>query len=148
MNPHVAQLDHADGHAGAMKHSGRRWSVLVAWVLGIPALLVVVSVVALLGWMAIVNASGRGNSARSEVTYQNMNIIGAALNQYQLLNGNYPPALAALTPKYLEATPVDAWRRPFVYAPVPVGANPYTLYSTGPSGTSVFDYWTEKELRK
>jgi general secretion pathway protein G len=118
-------------------------------------MMVVLLIIGLLMSVAVINIVGRGDDARRATTVQSMNVIVSALKQYQLQFGDYPPTLDALSPKFLEDKPSDAWKRPFVYFPnTATGATssrPYTLYSKGKGGEEgnqedVVDYWKEKEL--
>lgn len=100
-------------------------------------LMVVLLIIGLLMSVAAFNFIGQGDTARRKTTIQSMNIIDGAIKQYQLNTGAYPPTIAALIPKYLDAEPKDAWKRPFVYfINSSAGANgrPFTLMSTGKSG--------------
>lgn len=114
--------------------------------MAIAAVIVVMPIVGFVGYVAASNIFGQGIGARKQTTLQSMTTIRSALLQYNLDHGSYPPSLNALVPKYLAASPVDTWKRPFVYSPTPSGTNPFILSSTGASGQDVIDYWKEKEL--
>lgn len=133
--------------ARMIRHAARGFTLL--------EMMVVLLIIGLLMSVAVINIVGRGDDARKATTIQSMNVITSALKQYQLQHGDFPPTLDALTPKFLEDRPVDAWKRAFVYFPnSATGATstrPYTLYSKGKGGEEgnsedVIDYWKEKEL--
>ena len=138
MTTHVAQLDGASIPVRGPKRS----------VLENAALLLAGLAVLFVGFTAFANLFLLGDVPHRGMTeQQRMNVIVSAIKQYQLDHGDYAPTLAALTPEFLEETPIDAWRRPFVYAPTPGGVHPFTLYSTGASGKDMIDHWNPPESR-
>lgn len=59
--------------------------------------------------------------------------IALALRAYQAREGRYPEQLAALTPKYLKAVPMDRFSEQALVYRVEGGTG-YVLYSVGPNG--------------
>jgi hypothetical protein len=71
--------------------------------------------------------------------------VAFALAAYQRDHGNYPKALDALAPKYLDKVPGDLFTgKPLVYKP---SAKGFLLYSFGPNGQDDEGRWYDDEPR-
>lgn len=109
-------------------------------------MMLVMVIIGLLAGVAVWNIVGQGEAARISTTQATLRSVKSMLTAYNLDNGTYPATLTSLVPKYTEAAPVDAWKRPLVYFPSSGNAaKPYTLYSTGKSGeqggADIIDVW-------
>ncbi|MBS3964276.1 MAG: type II secretion system major pseudopilin GspG [Methylomonas sp.] len=112
--------------------------------------MIVVVILGILASIVVPRIMGRPDEARATRTMQDIRAIGAALDLYRLDNFNYPTTdqgLEALVKKpanlpqgarwkqggYLDAVPVDAWGKPYVYLRPGVHGE-YDLYSFGADG--------------
>ncbi len=100
---------------------------------------------AVVGW----NIFAQGDKARRAATFASMKQVAAMLDTYNLDYGTFPQTLDPLVPKYTAKLPLDAWKRPIIYAITPGGAHPFNLYSYASSGESgdanQIDYWQEDQ---
>lgn len=126
-----------------LKRTARRGFTLLEMML-------VVMIIGVLIGVAAWNIGSQGTKARRAATVATMKTVESMLKTYNLDYGMYPPTVNALVPKYTEKVPVDAWKRPIVYAANPVGSpKPYTMYSPGENGQAGdnddIDIWTVDE---
>lgn len=126
-----------------LKRTARRGFTLLEMML-------VVMIIGVLIGVAAWNIGSQGTKARRAATVATMKTVESMLKTYNLDYGMYPPTVNALVPKYTEKVPVDAWKRPIVYAANPAGSpKPYTMYSPGENGQAGdnddIDIWTVDE---
>lgn len=118
-------------HRESMRNrSGRRAFSLLELVL----VMVIIGLLASVASLALVN---QAQQARIDTTKTSIKTIEAALKQYNFHNGAYPnnaQGIAALVPKYLEKTPLDGWKREFIYVSPGPGGQDYIIVSAGKDG--------------
>lgn len=131
-------------------------------------IMLVVIIIGILAALVVPNLAGRGEQARMAAAQADIEAnIPAALDLYELDNGNYPTTeqgLAALAQEpttspvpsnwngpYLKKrkTPLDPWKREYVYvAPGANNTEDYDLSSLGPDGIESEDdivNWAKEE---
>ncbi|GAB5497131.1 MAG: type II secretion system major pseudopilin GspG [Phycisphaerales bacterium] len=101
----------------------------------------VIAIMGILMAVAAWNLIGGADDAKVQTTKSSMQTIKNALQQYQVSNNAFPPTLQALIPSKLQAgADLDAWDKPFYYAPTGKPGAPkeqgFTLISMGADGAA------------
>jgi len=108
-------------------------------------IILVVIIIGILAGIAIPRMGGKTEKAQMSQAKSNIAALGMAIQEYEMMNGNYPSSLDGLLDEskggpYMEkkAIPKDPWGQPFVYA-APGSHNNHTfdLSCTSPKGTVV-----------
>jgi general secretion pathway protein G len=108
-------------------------------------IILVVVIIGILAGIAIPRMGGRTEQAKISQAKSNITALGMAIQEYEMMNGEYPSSLEQLLDEskggpYMEkkAIPSDPWGNPFVYA-APGAHNTHTfdLSCTTPKGTVV-----------
>jgi general secretion pathway protein G len=114
-------------------------------------ILVVIVVIAVLATLVAPNVFQHVGAARDVTARSQIEMLGAALDAYRLDNGYYPNSEQGLDalehapasdpqptnwrgPYLRKATPVDPWKRPYVYRSPGNDGRPYELVSYGSDG--------------
>jgi general secretion pathway protein G len=110
-------------------------------------LLVVILVIGLLAGLVGPRILGRVSEARTATARTQIELLGTALDSYQLDNGSYPTTEQGLAA--LEETPTRApiplnWHGPYLRKAVPVDpwGRPYNYSSPGEHNHAGYDLWT------
>lgn len=108
-------------------------------------IILVVVIIGILAGIAIPRMGGKTEKAKITQAKSNIAALGMAIQEYEIMNGNYPSSLEALLDEskggpFMEKKiiPKDPWDSPFVYA-APGSHNTHTfdLSCTSPSGVLV-----------
>lgn len=108
-------------------------------------IILVVVIIGILAGIAIPRMGGRTEKAMIAQAKSNITALSMAVQEYEMMNGNYPSSLEQLLDEskggpYMEkkAIPMDPWDKPFVFA-APGSHNTHTfdLSCTSPKGTVV-----------
>jgi general secretion pathway protein G len=110
----------------------------------------VIAIMGILMAVAAFNLIGGANNAKVSATKASMQNIKTAMQQYQVQNNSYPPAIATLIPSSLQTgADLDGWDQPFYYQPTGKPNAPveqgFTLVSIGadrqPGTEDDMDIW-------
>ena len=108
-------------------------------------IILVVVIIGILAGIAIPRMGGKTEKAKISQAKSNIVALGMAIQEYEMMNGDYPSSLDQLLDEtkggpYMEkkAIPTDPWDKPFVFA-APGSHNTHTfdLSCTSPKGTVV-----------
>ena len=108
-------------------------------------IILVVVIIGILAGIAIPRMGGKTEKAKISQAKSNIVALGMAIQEYEMMNGDYPSSLDQLLDEskggpYMEkkAIPDDPWDKPFVFA-APGSHNTHTfdLSCTSPKGTVV-----------
>jgi general secretion pathway protein G len=108
-------------------------------------IILVVVIIGILAGIAIPRMGGKTERAKITQAKSNITALGMAIQEYEMMNGEYPASLEQLLDEskggpYMEkkAIPLDPWENPFVYA-APGAHNTHTfdLSCTTPKGEVV-----------
>ena len=108
-------------------------------------IILVVVIIGILAGIAIPRMGGKTEKAKISQAKSNITALGMAIQEYEMMNGEYPSSLEQLLDEskggpYMEkkAIPTDPWDKPFVYA-APGSHNTHTfdLSCTSPKGVVV-----------
>lgn len=111
-------------------------------------IILVVVIIGILAGIAIPKMGGKSEKAMVAQAQANINALGMAIQEYEMVNGAYPTSLDGLLDEskggpFMEkkAIPMDPWGKPYTYA-APGAHNTHTfdLSSTTPKGT-VINNW-------
>lgn len=115
------------------EHSGGDGLALAGLILGYIQISIMILMIPWLIAVGVPSYEHAKGQAAGQATQYTIQIISAALEQYELDNGKYPAKLDDLmTAGYLQETPVDAWGSPFTYEPA---VRPPAISSPGPDRT-------------
>ena len=96
-------------------------------------IILVVVIIGILAGIAIPRMGGQSAKAQASQAKSNIAALSMAVQQYEMINGNYPPSLEALLDEskggpFMEkkVVPKDPWGNPFVYA-APGSHNTHTF---------------------
>ncbi|MBT8041974.1 MAG: prepilin-type N-terminal cleavage/methylation domain-containing protein [Kiritimatiellales bacterium] len=96
-------------------------------------IILVVVIIGILAGIAIPRMGGRTEQAKISKAKQTINTLSMAIQEYEMMNGNYPSSLDGLLDEskggpFLEkkVVPMDPWEKPFVYA-APGSRNTHTF---------------------
>lgn len=96
-------------------------------------IILVVVIIGILAGIAVPRMGGRTEQAKIAKAKQTINTLSMAVQEYEMINGNYPPSLDGLLDEskggpFLEkkAVPNDPWDKPFSYA-APGSHNSHTF---------------------
>jgi general secretion pathway protein G len=108
-------------------------------------ILLVVVIIGVLAGIAIPRMGGKAEKAKISQAKSNITALSMAVQEYEMMNGNYPPNLDALLDEskggpFMEkkVIPTDPWDKPFIYA-APGSHNTHTfdISCTTPKGEVV-----------
>ena len=108
-------------------------------------IILVVVIIGILAGIAIPRMGGKAEKAQISQAKSNIAALSMAVQEYEMMNGNYPSSLEGLLDEskggpYMEkkTIPTDPWGSPFVYA-APGSHNTHTfdLSCTSAKGTVV-----------
>lgn len=108
-------------------------------------IILVVVIIGILAGIAIPRMGGKTEKAKISQAKSNITALGMAIQEYEMMNGDYPSSLDQLLDEskggpYMEkkAIPTDPWDKPFIFA-APGSHNTHTfdLSCTSPKGTVV-----------
>lgn len=108
-------------------------------------IILVVIIIGILAGIAIPRMGGKTERAQLTQAQSNIAALGMAIQEYEMMNGTYPPSLDGLLDEskggpYMEkkSIPTDPWGTPFTYA-APGSHNNHTfdLSCTSPKGLVV-----------
>ena len=108
-------------------------------------IILVVVIIGILAGIAIPRMGGKTEKAKISQAKSNITALGMAIQEYEMMNGDYPSSLDGLLDEskggpYMEkkSIPSDPWEKPFIYA-APGSHNNHTfdLSCTSPKGTVV-----------
>ena len=111
-------------------------------------IILVVVIIGILAGIAIPRMGGKTERAKISQAKSNITALGMAIQEYEMMNGDYPSSLDQLLDEskggpFMEkkAIPTDPWDKPFVYA-APGSHNTHTfdLSCTSPKGV-VINNW-------
>lgn len=110
-------------------------------------LLVVILVIGLLASIVGPRILGRVSEAKSATARTQIELLGTALDSYQLDNGAYPTTeqgLAALQEKPTREPIPPNWRGPYLRKAIPADpwGRPYNYASPGEHNPTGYDLWT------
>ena len=96
-------------------------------------IILVVVIIGILAGIAIPRMGGKTEKAKIAAGRSNVQSIGMAIQEYEIMNGEYPASLDALLDEskggpYMEkkVIPTDPWGNPFIYA-APGARNTHTF---------------------
>ena len=96
-------------------------------------IILVVVIIGILAGIAIPRMGGKAESAQISQAKSNIAALSMAIQEYEMMNGNYPSSLEGLLDEskggpYMEkkSIPTDPWDTPFVYA-APGSHNTHTF---------------------
>ena len=96
-------------------------------------IILVVVIIGILAGIAIPRMGGKTEKAKIAAARSNVQSIGMGIQEYEIMNGEYPSSLDALLDEskggpFMEkkSIPLDPWGNPFVYA-VPGARNTHTF---------------------
>lgn len=108
-------------------------------------IILVVVIIGILASIAVPRMGGKAEKAKISQAKANITALGMAIQEYEIVNGDYPPSLDSLLDEskggpFMEkkVIPKDPWDKPFTYA-APGSHNTHTfdLSCTSPKGTVV-----------
>ena len=126
-----------------------RWSARRAF--SMLELMLVLAIMGVLMAVAAYNMRGQSDKAKIAATVVTMKTIKNGLDQYQIDNNDFPPAVATLgTANILQQGNLkDGWKKDFYYSTPGANGKPYDLISYGPDqspGTADdIDIWKVEE---
>ena len=108
-------------------------------------ILLVVVIIGILAGIAIPRMGGKTEKAKISQATANITALGMAIQEYEMMNGNYPPSLDGLLDEskggpFMEkkSIPTDPWEKPFTYtAPGSHNTHTFDLSCTTPKGDVV-----------
>jgi len=108
-------------------------------------ILLVVVIIGILAGIAIPRMGGKTEKAKISQAQANITSLGMAIQEYEMINGNYPPSLDGLLDEskggpFMEkkSIPTDPWEKPFTYtAPGSHNNHSFDLSCTTPKGQVV-----------
>ncbi len=108
-------------------------------------ILLVVVIIGILAGIAIPRMGGKTEKAKIAQAKANITALGMAVQEYEMINGNYPPNLDALLDEskggpFMEKkkVPTDPWEKPFIYtAPGAHNTHSFDISCTTPKGKTV-----------
>lgn len=108
-------------------------------------IILVVVIIGILAGIAIPRMGGKTEKAKISQAKSNIAALGMAIQEYEIMNGDYPPSLEALLDEskggpFLEkkVVPKDPWGASYVYsAPGAHNSHTFDLSCTSPKGESV-----------
>ncbi len=108
-------------------------------------IILVVVIIGILAGIAIPRMGGKTEKAKISQAKSNITALGMAIQEYEMMNGNYPSSLDGLLDEskggpYMEkkTIPKDPWDTPFVYAaPGSHNSHTFDLSCTSPKGIVV-----------
>ena len=108
-------------------------------------ILLVVVIIGVLAGIAIPRMGGKTEKAKIAQAQANITALGMAVQEYEMINGNYPPSLDGLLDEskggpFMEkkSIPTDPWEKPFTYtAPGSHNNHTFDLSCTTPKGLVV-----------
>ena len=108
-------------------------------------IILVVVIISILAGIAIPRMGGKTERAKISQAKSNIVALGMAIQEYEMMNGEYPASLDQLLDEskggpFMEkkAIPLDPWEKPFVYAaPGSHNSHTFDLSCTSPKGTVV-----------
>ena len=108
-------------------------------------IILVVVIIGILAGIAIPRMGGKTEKAKISQAKSNIVALGMAIQEYEMMNGDYPSSLDQLLDEskggpYMEkkAIPTDPWDKPFVFsAPGSHNTHTFDLSCTSPKGTVV-----------
>ena len=96
-------------------------------------IILVVVIIGILAGIAIPRMGGKTEKAKIAAARSNVQSIGMGIQEYEIMNGEYPASLDALLDEskggpFMEkkSIPLDPWGNPFIYA-VPGARNTHTF---------------------
>ena len=125
----------------ARRHARRGFSLL--------ELTLVILIIGVLMGVAAVAFGPTLLRGKTTATKASMTTLKRAITEYQGINNQYPTALAALEPDFVDPLPEDGWDNPFYYAAPGTAGRPFDLISAGEDGAygtaDDIDVWTMDE---
>lgn len=111
-------------------------------------IILVVVIIGILASIAVPRMGGRTEQAKISKAKQTINTLSMAVQEYEMMNGNYPSSLDGLLDEskggpFLErkVVPQDPWEKPFVYsAPGSHNTHTFDLSCTSAKG-KVINNW-------
>ncbi|VGO12968.1 Type II secretion system protein G [Pontiella desulfatans] len=111
-------------------------------------IILVVVIIGILASIAVPRMGGRTEQAKIAKAKQTINTLSMAVQEYEMMNGNYPSSLEGLLDEskggpFLErkVVPKDPWEKPFMYsAPGSHNSHTFDLSCTSAKGT-VINNW-------
>ena len=108
-------------------------------------ILLVVVIIGVLAGIAIPRMGGKTEKAKIAQAQANITALGMAIQEYEMINGNYPPSLDGLLDEskggpFMEkkSIPTDPWEKPFTFtAPGSHNNHTFDLSCTTPKGLVV-----------
>lgn len=108
-------------------------------------IILVVVIIGILAGIAIPKLGGKSEMAMIGQAKANINSLSMAIQEYEMMNGAYPPSLDALLDEskggpFMEkkVIPMDPWKKPYSFsAPGSHNTHTFDLYCTTPSGEVV-----------
>ncbi len=96
-------------------------------------IILVVVIIGILAGIAVPRMGGRTEQAKISKAKQTINTLSMAIQEYEMMNGNYPSSLDGLLDEskggpFLEkkVVPTDPWEKPFVFS-APGSHNTHTF---------------------
>ena len=108
-------------------------------------IILVVVIIGILAGIAIPRMGGKTEKAKITQAKSNISALSMAIQEYEIMNGNYPSSLEGLLDEskggpFMEkkVIPTDPWEKPFIFA-APGSHNTHTfdLSCTSPNGVLV-----------
>lgn len=124
----------------------RRTPSLVARAFTLLELMLVLVILGVLATVAAIAVTGQADTARENATKTSIQTIERSLRAYYVQTGAYPTTaeqLQPLIPRFLEKTPLDGWKREFVYFHPGQQGREYEIISKGKDG----EYGTADDIR-
>jgi len=108
-------------------------------------IILVVVIIGILAGIALPRMGGKTEKAKISQAKSNITALGMAIQEYEMMNGDYPSSLDQLLDEskggpYMEkkAIPTDPWDKAFVYAaPGSHNSHTFDLSCTSPKGIVV-----------
>lgn len=108
-------------------------------------IILVVVIIGILAGIGIPKLGGKSDKAKMAQAQGNIQMLGMAIREYEIMNGDYPTSLDGLLDEskggpFLEkkSVPTDPWSVPYVYAaPGSYNNHTFDLSCTSPKGVNI-----------